>query len=470
MKCFVCSGRIGREDFCPSCGTDIRIYRHIMCMSNMLYNDGLAKANVRDISGAITSLCASLKYNKKNTDARNLLGLCYFERGEVVNALSEWIISRNYESKKNIADEYIDFLQSNPSRLDTINQTIKKYNQALGFCYQNSRDLAVVQLKKVLSVNENLISGYQLLALLYIETGDYDKAGRTLIRALKIDRNDTTTQRYLKEINGLINEMAAGGDQRADNPQILSRDIITYQNGNDTIIQPVGSKEKRGFSSIINIAIGLILGIAISWYLILPQKISQATVETEADFIAVSEELASEKASHQETIKQAETLEAQNAELSHQIEELTGTNGATTENDRLLIAAKQYIEDPSNSGEVMEELSNIGTDYLLESSEAFRQLYASMMESASGSALEEYVKTAKEALKTKDYKTAIEYYTKACELDKSNSDYLMDLAYAYRESEDTAKADEIYRRVMDEFPETENAQEAAQLMTSAEDE
>ena len=167
MKCFVCGNRLGPEDYCSSCGTDIRMYRHIMCMSNMLYNDGLAKANVRDISGAITSLNESLKYNKRNIDARNLLGLCYFERGEVVPALSEWIISKNYESKKNIADEYINFLQSNPSRLDTINQTIKKYNQALNFCYQNSQDLAMVQLKKVLSINKNLISGYQLLALLY---------------------------------------------------------------------------------------------------------------------------------------------------------------------------------------------------------------------------------------------------------------------------------------------------------------
>ncbi|MBR1909041.1 MAG: hypothetical protein IJ821_00485, partial [Lachnospiraceae bacterium] len=305
MRCFVCQNRLGSEDYCPSCGTDIRIYRHIMCMSNMLYNDGLAKANVRDISGAIVSLNESLKYNKRNTDARNLLGLCYFERGEVVPALSEWIISKNYESKKNIADEYINFLQSNPSRLDTINQTIKKYNQALNFCYQNSQDLAMVQLKKVLSINENLISGYQLLALLYIESNDYEKARRTLLRALRIDRNDTTTQRYLKEINNLIIQQSENKDPKSKNNNLPVQDIITYQNGNDTIIQPVGTKEKRGFSSIINIVIGLVIGIAISWYLILPGKISMATKETDEKFMAVSEELSSEKASHQEAVKKA---------------------------------------------------------------------------------------------------------------------------------------------------------------------
>ena len=179
-------------------------------MSNRLYNDGLAKAKVRDISGAIVSLNESLKYNKKNIDARNLLGLCYFERGEVVPALSEWIISKNYESKKNIADQYIDELQNNPNRLETINQTIKKFNQALGYCYQNSQDLAIVQLKKVLSINENLISGYQLLALLYMEIKDYEKARRTLLRAIRIDRNGSPYRfsaayrtRYLTSVLGI---------------------------------------------------------------------------------------------------------------------------------------------------------------------------------------------------------------------------------------------------------------------------
>ena len=466
MKCYNCGNRLGREDFCAACGADVRIYRRICHMSNTYYNEGLAKARVRDISGAITALNRSLKYNKRNIDARNLLGLCYFERGEVVPALSEWIISKNYESKKNIADEYINYLQSNPSRLDTINQTIKKYNQALNFCYQNSQDLAIVQLKKVLSINENLISGYQLLALLYMEINDYEKARRTLLRAIRIDRNDITTQRYLKEINNLITEQSQNADGKGPSPALPVQDIITYQNGNDTIIQPVAAKEKRGFSSIINIVIGLVIGIAISWYLILPQKITMATKENDEKFLAVSEELASEKASHQESIKKAETLEAQNAELSRRIDGLTGEGAAASENDRMLRAVKMYLDDPTNSDTVMEELDNIGPDYLSDASEAFRDLYSKMRESAADDALKNYIDTAREALKTKDYKTAIDYYTKACELAPENEDYLTDLAYAYRESGDDENAAQIYRRIIDEFPGSQNAAEASEYLSN----
>lgn len=76
-------------------------------MSNMYYNDGLAKAQVRDLSGAIISLKLCLKYNKQHMMARNLLGLVYFEIGETVAALSQWILSTNLQPEKNIAEDYI---------------------------------------------------------------------------------------------------------------------------------------------------------------------------------------------------------------------------------------------------------------------------------------------------------------------------------------------------------------------------
>ncbi len=79
--------------------------RHI---SNAYYNLGLEQAGVRNLSGAIVSLKNSLKFNKYNIDARNLLGLIYCETGEVVDALSEWVISRSYQPKDNLASHYLD--------------------------------------------------------------------------------------------------------------------------------------------------------------------------------------------------------------------------------------------------------------------------------------------------------------------------------------------------------------------------
>ena len=187
MFCYNCGCHLSEHDFCTSCGADVSLYKKIMCMSNRFYNDGLEKAGVRDLTGAINSLRQSLKFNKNNIEARNLLGLVYFETGEVVAALSEWVISKNMRPEKNIADDYINMLQSNAARLDAINQTIKKYNQALNYAKQGNDYLAMLQLKNVVAAIPNFVDAYLLMALLSIKGENYDNARTFLDTILKID-------------------------------------------------------------------------------------------------------------------------------------------------------------------------------------------------------------------------------------------------------------------------------------------
>lgn len=463
MNCYVCGNRLSEKDFCTGCGADVAVYKRILRISNRLYNDGLEKASVRDLSGAVVSLKQSLKYNKRNIDARNLLGLVYFEMGEAVLALSEWIISKNLESKKNIADDYIQALQSNPAKLDMINQTIKKYNQALTYCYQGSQDLAVIQLKKVLSINQNLISGYQLLALLYIAAEDYEKARRTLLRAILIDVNNTTTLGYLKEINTVLREKEEHSGSKKKKSQ---EEVFSYQSGNETIIQPMYTRERVGFSSIINIVIGIVIGVAICWFLILPARVELETDKNDAKFIEVSEELAGEKATRQEVEQTLATVQAQKATLEEQVEELTGASGQAAITDYLLQAATAYLNDPDDSETVMDALSNITEDYLTGASQPFLALYTLLYDDAGAKAVATYVESGRRAMKSNDYDTAIEEYTKAWNIDNTNSDVLMNLAHAYRQSSNTDKADELYRQIMTDFPDTKNAQDAEGYITA----
>ena len=289
MKCFNCGCELSEKDFCTGCGADVGLYKKIMHISNRYYNDGLEKANVRDLSGAIVSLRQSLKFNKNHIEARNLLGLVYFEMGEVVAALSEWVISKNLRAKKNLADDYIDAIQSNPTRLDTINQTVKKYNLALRYCQQDSKDLAIIQLKKVLSLNPRLVQGHQLLALLYMDAEEWEKARKELVKCSKIDANNTTTLTYLKEVNRMlgIGEEAAGSS--AKKKKAVAEETITYQSGNETIIQPLNVKEPRGTASILNIVIGVLIGVAASYFLILPARMQVVRNQMKDELKVVSE-------------------------------------------------------------------------------------------------------------------------------------------------------------------------------------
>lgn len=66
------------------------------------------------------SLKRSLQFNRENITARNLLGLVYYGRGEVAEALVEWIISKNFRASENIASYYISKVQDNPSELEKV--------------------------------------------------------------------------------------------------------------------------------------------------------------------------------------------------------------------------------------------------------------------------------------------------------------------------------------------------------------
>ena len=88
MICYKCGQEVGNAKRCPNCGADLSVFLKVRHISNAYYNLGLEQAGVRNLSGAIVSLKNSLKFNKYNIDARNLLGLIYCETGEVVDALS----------------------------------------------------------------------------------------------------------------------------------------------------------------------------------------------------------------------------------------------------------------------------------------------------------------------------------------------------------------------------------------------
>ena len=257
MECYNCGAKLGKGDICQNCGANVKIYKKIIMASNAYYNDALEKAAVRDLSGAIESLRTSLRFYKMNIDARNLLGLVYFETGEVVEALTEWVISKNYQPRDNAASRYLNEIQNNPSRLDTINQTIK-----------NTTRRAVLQTGQPGSGDHPA----QESAVLKSEAGKRSSSWRsstfrrrstTLPRSRfgmreKIDANNTTTLRYLKEVNAGLRE---------NNPKKQkNEDLISYQSGNETIIQPRYLKDNSAIGTIINMVIGIAIGAAITCF------------------------------------------------------------------------------------------------------------------------------------------------------------------------------------------------------------
>ena len=247
--------------------------KKIIRQSNYWYNDGLKKARIRDMSGAIVSLRRSLQYNKGNITARNLLGLVYYGRGEVVEALVEWIISKNLRPKNNLANSYLQNIQHSARGLETINQSIKRFNQCLVYCRQNGEDMAIIQLKKITVSHPSFLKAYQLLALLYLHTRQYAQAQQALTKARKLDTTNEITLRYMQELTQIRGKKAKKPENKATKKKKKrKKETVEYNLGNETIIQPAHRmvKELAGRFTLMNIVLGAAIGAAIVWFLIVP--------------------------------------------------------------------------------------------------------------------------------------------------------------------------------------------------------
>lgn len=453
MFCYNCGCALSEKDFCTGCGTDVKLYKKIMYSANRFYNDGLEKAQVRDLSGAVSSLRQCLKMNKNHIEARNLLGLVYFERGEVVAALSEWVISKNIRSEKNIADDYIEMLQNNPGRLDTYKQTIKKYNMALVYCQQDSLDLAVIQLKKVISMNPKFVQARQLLALLYMNSQEWERAKKELERALRIDANNTITLRYLKETD----EMMPTEEERVKR----KKEAIVYQSGNDTVIQPVGKKEMTGLQTILNIVIGIVLGVGIAWFLVLPARVQQVNEVSNDRYKEVSELLDAKTVQVDELTAQINELTEEKTNLSNSLSAAQETNAAIEANTDLIEAALMYMEAAADELEIADELELIDMEYVEnEATESFKKLYNTIKEGIGDVVARESYSVGYDAFRTEDYDTAIVNLSRAFEYNPKNGEALYNLGNAYNKKGDTDRAVEVYEQVIELFPDTEKARKS----------
>lgn len=344
MNCMNCGAFLVDKDldYCPKCGCNVLIQKKVDYLSRQYYNQGLEKASVRDLSGAINCLKQSLMYNKHNIQARNLLGLVYFETGEVVAALSEWVISKNLQPSRNLASEYINKLQANSNKLEAINETIRKYNDALNLCREGHEDMAAIRLKKILTQNSKLIKGYHLLALVQMKEGEYNKARRTLRRAAKIDKTNTTTLRFLSEIDeqtGVSTRLDRQKKSRFGNKNSEEKDIGSISK--DMVIPTAPYKEKSRVSLFFTLVAGFAAGL-LAFYLLAVPAIQQGIY----------------REANQQIVKYSDAVSSQGAELTK------AQSQAQESGDTVEAASKQIEEEKKKSSSY---------EALLEAYAAFQQ-------------------------------------------------------------------------------------------------
>lgn len=343
VLCPHCGAQVRKNGYCSECYLPLSMLKKAQNTSNYYYNIGYDRASARDLSGAIESLLQALRYNKRNVPARNLLGLIYYEMGEAVQAMSEWVMSINYQQENNLATKYLKELKKDPARLESVDQLARKFNMAIQYAHSEDYDLSILQLKSALSDNPHFVKGYLLLALLYIGTDNYEKARVTLRRVLKIDKANSLAVHYLREMGDTEENIIEMRKQNVDNDGLLDDDyleeIVVTEDGRapkkiekKNLFQEIKAKKdtsvvRTGQFGQVSLAkysglymlLGLVFGVLLFSFFILPGQKKKLRVENEQLIKTYSEELAGKNS----TIN---SLSAEVDSLTRQIDTLQ--NGA----------------------------------------------------------------------------------------------------------------------------------------------
>ena len=312
MNCPSC----GKEIFtahCPYCRTNAEQYNRILSLSNAHYNRGLALARANNLTDAAGHLERSVSIFKRNTQARNLLGLIYCAVGRVGEALKHWVVSVTLQPEDNLADGYLARFQHNQRKFEAMSDAVRMYNQALTYIKQKSEDMTIIQLKKVTELSPDFVDAHCLLALCYMLTNDKTRAAQCVDRALSRDAGNPIAWHYFR----LLNPGRSATPQRTPLPEVKAEKAAGY---------PMYVKQNKSglpLSGIICFILGALSMFAVVYVLYLPQQIAEREAKITSlnkQITELEDSFSGEKAAKD---AQLETLTGDSAVLQTEVDALS---------------------------------------------------------------------------------------------------------------------------------------------------
>lgn len=435
MKCLFCGYEADIQRNCPNCGRDLSVYKRIQVASALCYNEGLKKAKVRDLSGAIDELSKALKFNKYNMEARNLLGLVYFEIGEPVNAMAEWVISKSLIPEDNMAEGYLEKLKGDPKTLNRMDAATKMYNQVVNYLRRGDYDLAKIQLKRLVNSNPGMIRARSLLALIYIKDGEYRAGRKELVAAGKIDVGNPTINTYFQEINrGRKSEIERRKNSRMD---ASDENVMAAQSSKFTYLMDYSKV------SVVNVIIGLVMGLLVSIFLIFPAVRQAGNSDAMSALINAKEDA---RSAENDISAMEQTIEG----LTNRLKEYEG-KADVKESYEHLLRTEQLI----SSGEIGASIGEFSlvTRELLSGNGL--EIYDNISVVIGGYIKNNNYEEAKRAFDEEDYATAAEKYLSVVSEEETFDDgnALYNLAFSYEQLNQFEEALQYYNRTLEIYRE-----------------
>lgn len=422
--------------------------KQIKIISNSFYNDGLQSARKRDLSRAVESLRKCLNLNKYHTDARNLLGLIFYEMGEVSDALVQWVISTNLDkSDGNRAVYYINLIQENQKHLEAAGDDIQKYNEALMQAQSGNFDLAVLQLNGVVERQPHFVKAKLLLALLLIERHEFQRAGRILDQVLEIDRGNRRAEWYMTAIREETGREEA--EQRRIHHKFSHRTMT-----DDDVIIPPSYKENTGWQMILNIVVGLLLGAAAVYFLIMPARIKANTQQHNQELITYNEQLNQKNEEIADLNSQIETYKADKESAEQQLSTLQNDSGSIISQYNKLVLMENYLR----AGDIASAAA-VYTDFNPEvfTDETIKSIATSVQQEVATNGYQTIEDQAYEEWNSGHYEQALSLYQTCLSIKPDNPKVIYYCAIIYRTMGNTDQAISLFTQVVTQYPDSEQA-------------
>ena len=420
-------------------------------IANCYYNLGLERARLRDLSGAAELLKKSLTFDKYQKDARNLLGLIFFECGETADALVQWVISMNLLPQDNIADHYLDEIQRKPAILRICSDNVKRYNQALDYAQNNNEDLAIMQLNQVIADSPNYIKAHILLALLYMKREDWVKAGRSLYLVLKIDRNNPKALVLMDEVKH--------NTGRKEVEQSRLKNAFSHRKmTDDDVLIPQEVKQVSPWMVVGYIFVGVILALFAFYPLIMPAKTKALNAENNRELISYTEKLDASNREYAKLKDSYDTLESQYAEAADQVSQFESANASFMGQYQALNQIRTALAD----GDTLQAAKlYTGLDQSQISDATMLQQLQSIKVQMEGSIYQELADQATSAWNSGNKDQAIELYNLSLAIREEPENMYL-LGRLYQNMGKTDEANTLFDKIIGAHPDSNYAERARQ--------
>ncbi|MDO4487873.1 MAG: tetratricopeptide repeat protein [Eubacteriales bacterium] len=423
-------------------------------ISNSYFNLGLERAKLKDLSGAAGFLKRALKFDKYNTDARNLLGLIFYETGETADALCQWIISVNLQPEGNDADRYLGEVQRNERQLAVDRAAIKKFNQALATAKQSGEDFAIIQLQHLVAERPHYLKANLLLAILYMQKGEYKKAGNSLLGVLKIDRNNPTALILLDEVKRKTGRDEV--EQKKMKKAFSHRQLV-----DDEVIMPMQRATISPLKVTLIIAASIAIGIISFLVLVLPGIKKSYILDANKRILENNRQVSSINSKYTSLEEEFNSLKLKYDEVSQKLEAFQQENADfSSMYSKLNMIIQDFNEDKVTNA--VKSFMTINRDMEILQTEPLLSLLKEVDDLMYNRGYDRVVSLGTNSWNGGNLEQALVYYDMALSIDPDDPECMYLKARVLQLQQRITEANEIFDKIIGEHPESNYADKAVQ--------